>query len=497
MDARANDASASFRWWQVLRGVEPPPAPFFARLPSHPWLIVGVCCIGSFMGQLDGSIVQLALPVLTVTFDASVNDVRWVAIAYPLFFAAFLPVFGRVCEMYGRKLLYLLGYAVFTVASLLSGFAPSLGWLIAFRVLQGIGGAMLGANSMAILVLSTDAERRPHAIGLYTAAQAIGISLGPLISGLLLHVLNWQWVFWVTVPFGLAATLLGWLVLPRTAKLEQDKSFDWPGAFLVVPSLVLAILALNQVSVWPLASPAMILCLVVAVVLLALFVRQQRRSACPLIDMALFGNRAFAAGAIGVALGYALLYGMLFLMSFALLTGFQDDSRIAGLKLAIIPIAIGLVASLSIVLSKRWGARMVGIAGLAFVVASLLSLTLIALSPIGSLATGLSALAVFGVGLGLFMVPNNHATIEAAPPHLAGPAAAQINLLRVIGTCIGVSAASSMMSWQMELAGHKSWAVPVTGHPIISAVEGSLIMLVLFAVIAAATLLIRPNRKAA
>jgi MFS family permease len=136
-----------------------------------------------------------------VAFDRSVDDVRWVAITYPLAFAAFLPVFSRTCEIHGRKLLYLAGFVIFAVGSLLCGFASSLAWLVVFRIVQGIGGAMLGANSMAILVKSIDSSRRARAIGLFTTAQAIGVSAGPAVGGLLLEMLDWQWVFWVAVPF--------------------------------------------------------------------------------------------------------------------------------------------------------------------------------------------------------------------------------------------------------------------------------------------------------
>src|SRR3981189_783121 len=135
MSAGADDPPPTFRWWHVLRGVEPPPAAFLARQRFYPWVAVAVTCIGTFIAQLEASIVQLALPTLKQAFDVSVNEVRWVAVAYLLAYAAFLPVFGRVAEMYGRKLFFLIGFAVFAIASLLCGFAPDLVWLVAFRIL--------------------------------------------------------------------------------------------------------------------------------------------------------------------------------------------------------------------------------------------------------------------------------------------------------------------------------------------------------------------------
>jgi EmrB/QacA subfamily drug resistance transporter len=482
-----SSSPADSRW----RIGEPPPAAILARQPYYEWLIVGVTCIGAFIGQIDGSIVQLALPALTQVFDRSVDDIRWVAILYPLAYAAFLPVASRTCEIYGRKLLYLAGFAIFAVASLLCGFAPNLVWLVVFRIVQGIGGAMLGANSMAILVTSIDSSRRAHAIGLYTTAQAIGVSVGPAAGGLLLELLNWQWVFWVAVPFGLTATLAGWFILPRTANVARDQRFDWIGAILLVPSLVLAILTLNQVSVWPPTSVAMILVVAGAITLFVLFVWRERTAPAPLIDLTVFRHRAFTAGVVGVALSYALVFGMFFLISFALIHGFHNSALLAGFKLAIIPVAMGITAPLGIAAAKKFGSSVVCVSGMALVVASLVALLVIGEHPVNTLVTGLSSLAVFGVGLGLFMAPNNHATIDSAPADHASQAAAMLNLLRVFGSCAGVSAASSMMSWRI----HQHDAI-FGGRPLINAVESSFAVLILFAVVAAGASLVRSPKPA-
>jgi EmrB/QacA subfamily drug resistance transporter len=476
---------------------EPPPLAFFARRSFHPWLVVSITCISAFIGQLDGSIVQLALPALKAAFGTSIDDVRWVAIAYLLAFAASLPVFGAVCEIYGRKLTYLAGFALFSLASLLCGLTNDIGWLIALRAVQGVGGGLLGANSIAVLLKSVPANRRARAMGLLTAAQAIGVSIGPVVGGLLLDALSWRWIFWATVPFGIAATLLGWLVLPRSGDPVGDKRFDWYGAMLLVPSLVLAVLALNQVSVWPLGSPAMILCLAAAAVLFVLFVRQQKATRWPLIDLALFGRTAFTTGIIRVALGYALLYGMLFLMSFALMHGLHNSAQLAGLKLAVIPVALGVIAPLGVAFSVRFTSRRVGVISMILCTAAIAALAAIAFSPKGTLITGLSAFAVFGMGLGLFMAPNSTATIGAAPPDQSGTAGALVNLFRVIGSCLGVSAASSMMSWRMQvLAGPDDFdKVYFEGSRLLDAVESSLVMLSVFALIVVVTAAINARAR--
>jgi EmrB/QacA subfamily drug resistance transporter len=484
----------AFRVSELIRhGAEPPPAALFTRWRSYPWLIVGVTCIGAFMGQVDASIVQLALPTLGRVFDCTLESVSWVALAYLLGVAAFLPIFGQLCRIFGRKLLYIIGFVVFTGASALCGFAPDLATLIAFRFLQGFGGAMLGANSMALVVTSTDKSLRAQALGVFAGAQAVGISAGPVIGGLLLGTLGWPWVFWINVPFGLLAVVFGWLVLPITALQNRNQTFDWRGGFLLAPALAFAVLALNQVSAWGPTSPALLGSLGTAIVLISLFLRQEHGARSPLIDLALLDEPAFLAGALACALSYAMLYGMFFLASFALVRGYEESAVAAGLKLAIIPISLGVVAPFAGGLAERIGTRLLSVAGMALCFVALLALTAIVMQPVANLWIGALGLAVFGAGLGLFIAPNNHATINSAPANLSGMAGSLLNLTRILGTVAGVASASAMLSWRLQVArgSPERRLAAFAPHHFVEAVAGGLIMLAVFAVIAGAVSLIR------
>src|ERR687888_2215719 len=275
MDDAPGPASIAALRDAIRSGREPPPAPGLARLKSYRWFVVATVCVGAFMGQVDSSITQMLLPHLEVEFHARLSTVSWVAVAYLLAMAAFLPIFGRLADMLGRKLLYTGGFLLFVLGSGLCGLAPNLPVLIGFRVLQAIGAALLSSNSVAIVVAAAGPERRGRALGVLSAAQAVGLSAGPAIGGLVLDVLDWRWVFWINVPVGLVGTVLGWFVLPPTKDLPVDSRFDWTGAFLIAPALTSLVAVLNEGYAWGASSPMFIGCALLAVILLTLFVRSE------------------------------------------------------------------------------------------------------------------------------------------------------------------------------------------------------------------------------
>jgi EmrB/QacA subfamily drug resistance transporter len=479
-------------------GLEPAPLASAARLSYYPWLIVGTTCIGAFIGQLDASIVQLTLPTLEREFSAGLGAVSWVAIAYMLAYTAILPIFARLSEILGRKLLYMVGYAVFALASALCGMVSSLGLLIFFRVLQGVGGAMLGANSMTILVKASGSNRRGTAMGMFAAAQAIGISAGPVVGGVLLATLGWRSVFWVSVPFGILGVIIGWLILPRTTGPVPDKRFDWWGALLLTPALTSLVIILSEFHSWGLQSTPLRLAILAAILLLPLFVWRELRTPSPLIDLHLFRIPAFSGGIIAVNLSYALLYSSFFLLSFAFIRGFHEPPLTAGLKMAMVPIALGLTAPISGALCERLGVRGVTTAGMAFCLGAIFLLSLVLRGVLDHGPAMLAALALFGLGLGVFIAPNNSATMGAAPPQHSGEAGGLLNLMRVLGCALGVAAASTTLSWRLEnLSGVHDQTLGTPTQLLLSAANQVLVLLAAFALVAGAAALLRGSRQPA
>lgn len=465
---------------------EPAPLPWLATRTWHPWLVVGIVCVGAFVGQLDATIVQLALPTLGRAFDAPLQQVSWIALSYLLAFASFLPIFGRLCEMFGRKSLYIAGYLLFIVASALCGMAESFEQLVAFRFLQGIGGSLLGANSISILVKAIAPESRGRALGYFAAAQAIGMSAGPALGGLILGALGWQWIFWITVPFGAVAVAVGWLALPVSTGTDRGKGFDWGGALLIGPALILTVTALNHAASWGLGSALMVGTVALSAMLFWLLWRHEAASPHPLIDPRLFRSIAFCCGAAAVSLAYALLYGTFFLMSFALEHGYAESPAEAGFRLALIPIAIGVTAPLSSEIRRQIGDRRIGAAAMICCLAALAALLASTADIPHHRLYHTMAFLLFGVGLGMFIAPNSNATIAAVPAELSGAAGSLLNLMRALGTSLGVAAGATTLAWRLQSPDgqHQDW-LSASSDTLLAAVRGSLPVLIAMAILAA------------
>ena len=300
-------------------------------------------------------------------------------------------------------------------------------------------------------------------MGLFAAAQAVGISIGPVIGGLILATLGWRWIFLVSVPCGLAGVIVGWLALPQTPQATASKRFDWQGAILLTPALTCLVLILNEGQAWGFKSAAMRCALLVASVFLPLFLWREWQQPDPLIDLHLFRSPAFSGGLAAVSLSYALLYSMFFLMSFLFIHGLNESFTLAGLHLALIPIALGLIAPISGSTYARVGARTMTTSAMLLCICALVVLSRSLAGHTVYHYGVMGALVLFGVGLGMFIAPNNSATIAAAPATRSGEAGGMLNLMRALGCAIGIATASVTLSWRLFVYtgnGHRTINVP-------------------------------------
>src|SRR5262249_15097836 len=286
-------------------------------------------------------------------------------------------------------------------------------------------------------------------------------------------------VFFLNVPVGLLGTILGLLILPQTRKNAAPPRFDWDGAILLAPAMTALMIVLNEAASWGLTSPMLIGCLILAVVLLAGFIWRELRAKSPLLDLSLFGDRAFSAGNVSGLLSYGILFGMFFVLPFSFERIYGLSSLEAGLRLTVIQIMIGCLAPVSGLLSDRIGPRVLTVGGM---LVTFLGLALLLVSLDGSpgmiwLVT--VALAIFGIGQGLFTAPNNSAIMASASADEPGEAGGLLTLMRSSGMSTGTAAAAAVISWQ--LAAHAGQGVSMLQAPHAARLAAAHAVIILFA----------------
>jgi MFS family permease len=434
------------RWHAADWVLTEPPRPQVVReSPRAPWLAVAVVCFGAFMGQLDASIVTLIFRPLEREFHAPLAAVQWVSLVYLLALVALLAPAGRIADAAGRKLIYGYGFVVFTVASAACGFAPSLGLLVLFRVVQAAGAAMLQSSSVALVTTSVPQNRMRFALGVQAGAQSLGLALGPTLGGLLTASTGWRAVFWINVPVGLVALLAGRYLLPRTRQFSPAGRFDWPGTALLATAAIALLLAVSAASGLSLGVPpggtagtalTVAVLAVVAALAAAGFTVRQRRAANPLIPPALVRSRAAAAGLAGAFAGYLALFGPLVLIP-QVVGGSAGSEAGTGVMLSALPFGFGLAAlSGDRVLPRSWDNRRRGLTGGMAGAAALIVLVFVPLTT----AYIVPMLAVAGLGLGLFVPANNTVIMRSGPAGSAAVLGGMVNMARGVGTAFGIAA---------------------------------------------------------
>ncbi|HEX9338133.1 MAG TPA: MFS transporter, partial [Pseudonocardiaceae bacterium] len=360
-------------------------------------------------------------------FHAGLAAVAWVSLSYLLTLVAVLVPVGRFSDTYGRKLVYLYGFGVFTIASAACGLAPSLPTLVAFRVVQAVGAAMLQANSVALVVCSAPRPAVRAALGVQAAAQAVGLALGPTLGGVLVATVGWRWVFGINIPVGIVAVVAGHYLLPRTRERAAVAGIDWPGLALLVLATTGLLLGMSALAGLALPGWATAALFVVAASAGLTFWQRQRSVRVPLVDPTLLRIRGVGAGLAGALCGYLVLFGPLVLVPIAF--GHRGPLAI-GLVLTALPAGFALAATTADrILPPTWRNDIRCAAGAAACVLGL------ALMPI-DLVVGL---AVLGIGLGVFTPANNSMIMTSIPHRAAGTAGGLVNMTRALGTALGVA----------------------------------------------------------
>lgn len=389
------------------------------------------------MSALDVSIVNVAMPTLKSAFGVSMRVIEWVAMAYMLTLIIFLPLFGRLADIYGRSRLYNIGFVVFSAGSLLCGLSPTADFMISARIIQAIGAGLLQANSVAIITQAFPARERGKAIGIQGAVQAISMAAGPFIGGILIAGIGWRSIFYVNIPIGILGIVAGLLILPADEKSKEKRKIDFLGAAFFASGLAFVVLGVNEAVKFGWGSQRIITYLVSGAVALALFVITELRVKHPLIDLGLFRNLTFFLGNISSMLSYYVLFALLFLMPFYLERVLGYGITATGLLLTPALLAMAAVAPFSGHFSDRHGSRIMTTSGM--MISALACFSLIFMGESAGWPVLVGAMVLLGFGMGMFTPSNNSAIMGSAPSEKLGVAGGILNMTRSLGLIFGVN----------------------------------------------------------
>jgi EmrB/QacA subfamily drug resistance transporter len=414
----------------------------------NPWLVLLSVGSGLFMVVVDTSILNIALPQIAASLETGMSGIQWTLIAYTLFMTALVPLVGRVSDVIGRKRLFVAGLATFALGSLLAALSPTILWLIGSRLVQAAGGALITANTLAIITDTFPEGKRGVAMGVQAILVSGGAAIGPTLGGFLVTQFGWQAVFLVNLPIGLLAVTLAWRVLPPLRSHRVAEPLDWLGAGLLMAGLASSLLAVTQGETWGWTAGSTLAAAAVGVGALATFAWWEVRARYPLVDMSLFRVRAFVAGQCAGLFGTVAFVAMVFLLPFYWQGLRGLSAQQAGLMMLPLPVVLMMVAPLAGRLSDRWGARGIATVGLTIMALALFLISSInEQTPVWSV---LARVAVMGAGVGMFMAPNNNAVMSSVTPNRRGIAAGLLGTFRFTGQSIGIAFVGAVMGALMR-----------------------------------------------
>jgi EmrB/QacA subfamily drug resistance transporter len=413
--------------------------------------VVALTAIGSLMAALDTLVVSTSLSTIRLDLGASIEDLEWTVNAYNLTFAVLLITAAALGDRYGRRSFYAIGLGLFAAASAASALAPSVGFLIAARAVQGAGAALVLTLGLALLTAAFPPEKRGAAIGLFSAVTGIAVALGPLVGGAIAEGIDWTWIFWLNVPIGLAAIPL---VLARIEEsFGGDTGLDFPGLALISAAAFAIVWGLVRGNSAGWDSLEIVGALAAGLLLVVAFIARELRAAEPMVPMRFFRSRAFSAGNAAIFLTFASLFGAVFFFAQMLQTALGYGPLDAGLRLMPWTVTFITVAPLVGNLVDRFGERPFMVAGLSLQALGMGWIALIADSGL-TYSEFLLPSIVAGVGVSMAIPSAQNSVIGSFSLEEVGKAAGANSMMRELGGVFGVAVAAAVF------AGAGSYASP-------------------------------------
>ena len=459
------------------------------------WSALGLIVTAQFMVILDVAIVNVALPSIKTDLGFSQTSLQWVISAYAIFFGGALLLGGRLADLFGRRRLFMGGLLLFALSSLLCGIAWSEGSLIAFRAVQGLGGALLAPAALSLLMTSfAEGRDRNVALGIYGAASGSGAAAGVLLGGVLTSYLSWSWIFFINVPVGVAAALLAPFVLRESRPELGHRHFDFAGAATVTSGLMLLVYGLTRATSDGWGAPTTLALLAGAAALIVSFVVIEHRSPWPLLPLRIFRLPTVAGANLAMAIVGGVAFSQFFVLTLYLQDVLEYSAVESGVAFAAFALTVVVVSNVAQVIVGRIGVRATLTAGLLVSAVSVAWLTRLPVD--GHYFWDLfPAFLLGGAGMGLSFVPVTIASLAGVDRSDAGIASGLVNTSRQIGGAIGIAAVSAIAATSTaNFSRAPAGSVQALDHGFQTALYALLALLVLGAVVALT--LVRPKAPA-
>ncbi len=414
---------------------------------TRKWWTLAAVSFGLFMIMLDNTVVNVALPSMARDLGVGLAELEWIVTGYALTFASVMLTGGKLADLLGRRLIFVVGLVIFTGSSLACGFAESGEFLIGARIVQGVGAALMNPATLSIIAATFPPHQRGMAIGIWAGVSALALAIGPLVGGLLTQHLDWSWIFFVNVPVGILAIIASFVLIPESKDESAEQRLDLPGLLTSGIGLFAFTYGLIEANTYGWTSGRIVGAFVVAAVMLVAFVLLETRQRLPMLDLSLFRNGTFAGANIAILLVALAMFGVFFFVSLYM-QGILGYSAVqAGAAFLPMTIMIILIAPIAGKTSDKVGSRWLMTFGMLLVAAQLVYFsTLDATERYWDLLPGL---VVGGMGMALVMTPSAAAAVRALPVDKSGVGSAVLNAFRQVGGSIGIALMGAIMAHEV------------------------------------------------
>jgi EmrB/QacA subfamily drug resistance transporter len=452
------------------------------------WWTLAAVAFGLFMIMLDNTVVNVALPSIEKDLHISISQLEWIVTGYALVFAALLITGGKLADLFGRRKVFIIGLAVFSLSSLACGFAPNAGFLIGARAAQGIGAALMNPATLSIITATFPPKQRGQAIGIWAGVSALALAIGPLGGGLIVDNIGWNWIFFVNVPVGALGIVVSYFFIKESRDTSHEQSVDFPGLITSGGALFALSYALIEGNQRGWMSAEILGLIAASAVLLTAFVVLESRQRLPMLDLSLFRIPSFA-GANTVALLVSLgMFGVFFFVSLYVQNILGYSPTKAGAIFLPMTILIILIAPVAGKASDRIGSRWLMGGGM-----TLLSISLLLYQRVGlhsTFWTLFPAMILGGIGMALTMSPMTSVAMASVPVDKAGVGSGVLNSFRQVGGSLGIALMGAILA---------SYLAPGDRNPqdFVNGLHAALTVsaVIVFAGATVAVLTVKPSRR--